>query len=358
MISCSCTCLITPSVHLPRPSTNNVKGARNRSQSSLNLDHSIASESKHDHWFQLSLISIFPPKDCKILLKSESHPNLFPSTLPPPKLAMYMVCFKPKSQTRVRKQWEYQLEALWFTTPQPKKRSRSYIYAKAWILFYFYFHLTPSIPSAKSSLPHTPALVTMTWGWEAGATDSQTHRVVLCEKGFSRVKKQLRIFLAAVTSSTARGESQMNDYYTPTTSPGFLAWPVWFDQKLECHSKTLSCVGDMRVIFQPSPFPRMFSLSLCFLRTHPFSQFWLPSLYAPEWPSLILSSSHLDGGLLIRPSGLLITTVSLSFAKPQLETRDRKATSVACWEYCQRCFWMPCPGSSSGSCVRGLVLDL
>lgn len=104
VISCSCTCFVTPSDHLLCPSTNNVKGARNRSQSPLNLDHSIASESKHDHWFQLSLISIFPLKDYKALLKSESHPNPFPSTLPPPKLVMYIVCFKPKSQTRVRKQ--------------------------------------------------------------------------------------------------------------------------------------------------------------------------------------------------------------------------------------------------------------
>lgn len=158
------------------------------------------------------------------------------------------------------------------------------------------------------------------------------------------MKKQLRILLAAATSSTARAESQMSDYYTSTTSPGFLAWPMWFNQKLECHSKTLSCVGDMHIIVHPLPFPRMFSLSLCFLRTRPFSQYWLPSLYAPEWPSLILSSSHLDGGLLIRPSGLLITTVSLSFAKPQSETRDRKALSVACWKYCWRCFRTPSPG--------------
>lgn len=154
-----------------------------------------------------------------------------------------------------------------------KKRNRFYIYAKAWILFYFYFHLTPSIPSAESPLWHIPALVTMTRGWDAGATSSQTHRVVLCETGFSRVKKQLRILLAVVTSSTERGESQMSDYYILTTSPGFLAWPMWFDQKLECHSKTLSCVGDMRVIVQPPPFPHMFSLSLFFLRTHPFSQY-------------------------------------------------------------------------------------
>lgn len=37
----------------------------------------------------------------------------------------------------------------------------------------------------------------------------------------------------------------MSDYYTSMTSPDFLAWPVWFDQKLERCPKTLSRVGDM-----------------------------------------------------------------------------------------------------------------
>lgn len=103
----------------------------------------------------------------------------------------------------------------------------------------------------------------------------------------------------------------MSDYFTPMTSPGFFAWLVWFDQKLRCHSKTPSCVGDVW-LFSHLPFivssacPRAF-----FHRTHPFSQYWLPSLSALAWPSLILSSSHHGGGLLKRPSGLLITTVSL-----------------------------------------------
>lgn len=31
--------------------------------------------------------------------------------------------------------------------------------------------------------------------------------------------------------------------------------------------------------------------------------------------------------------------------------RDSKAVSIAHWEYCRRCFWMPCPGWSPGPCL-------
>lgn len=52
----------------------------------------------------------------------------------------------------------------------------------------------------------------------------------------------------------------MSDYCTSITSPDFLAWPVLFDQKLECHLKTPSCVGDMCVIVQLPPFHHVLSL--------------------------------------------------------------------------------------------------
>lgn len=179
--------------------------------------------------------------------------------------------------------------------------------------------------------------------------------------GLRRVKRQLQILLGGVNSFCFKhSKRQKSDYYTSVTSPDFLVWPVRFDQKFACHLKTPLCVTHTMthvwmtcVIVQSSPFPRVFSLSLCSHRTHPFSQCSLPSLSVPEWPSLILSSSHLGGGLLTRPSGPLITTVSLSFAttfgiwKPKTQHSDEHHH----WEYCWRCFWTPCPGWSSGSCL-------
>lgn len=47
-------------------------------------------------------------------------------------------------------------------------------------------------------------------------------------------------------SCTERGESQMSDYCTSSTRPELLAWPVWFDQKLE-HKlrKPFQCGGHL-----------------------------------------------------------------------------------------------------------------
>ena len=114
----------------------------------------------------------------------------------------------------------------------PPKRCASYIYPNTQILFYFYFRLTLSIPSAKSSLQHMPAPVTLTWGWEASTAGSQTYRVVLTWNGGSAGWKSCSespwLLLIHFASSAARGESQMSDYCTSMTSPDFVAWPaVW-----------------------------------------------------------------------------------------------------------------------------------
>lgn len=158
-----------------------------------------------------------------------------------------------------------------------------------------------------------PAPVTLTWGWEAGTASSQIHRVVLIWNGGSAVKKLLRIHLATVNSfcfkHSKRGKSD--------------EWLLQLDDKPRLRSLACSLIRSYSVARKPLQHGGCVSLSVTspfivssgspcpsFPRTHPFSRYWLLSLYALVWPLLILSSSHLDGGLLIRPSGLLITTVS------------------------------------------------
>lgn len=132
--------------------------------------------------------------------------------------------------------------------------------------------------------------------------------------GLSRVKKLLRISLAGVNSfcfkHSKRGKSDewllhLDDKPRLLSLACGLIRHYSFTQKPFMHGWRVSLFSHLPLLVS-SGFPCPF-----FHRTHPFSRYWLPSLSAPEWPSLILSSSHRDGELLIRPSGLLITTVSL-----------------------------------------------
>lgn len=176
--------------------------------------------------------------------------------------------------------------------------------------------------------------------------------------GLSRVKKLLRIPLAAVNlfcfKHSKRGKSS--------------EWLLHLDDKPRLRSLACSLIRNYSVTRKPlqhggcvsllvtSPFI-MSSGSFCpsFPRTHPFSRYWLLSLYALEWPSLILSSSHLDGGLLIRPSGLLITTVShLPSHIWGEKKRERETAKWSTWTLGNTARGisrgkMSCPGYSSES---------
>lgn len=102
----------------------------------------------------------------------------------------------------------------------------------------------------------------------------------------------------------------------------------------------------------PSPPRRLtFSLLLCVHRILPFSQCSRPSLPDLEWPLLTLSSSHLGGGWQIRPSGLLITTVSLCFTRIPLDTRNSKV--MRHWGQWPGCSWTPWRALSLESGLSG-----
>lgn len=238
------------------------------------------------------------------------------------------------------------------------KRCASYIYPNTQILFLFPPHsehpFCQELPAAHASSSHSDLRL---GGRHCRFSDPQGSTYM--KWGLSRVKKLLRIPLAAVNSfcfkHSRRGKSD--------------EWLLHLDDKPRLHSLACSLIRNYSVTWKPlqhggcvsllvtSPFI-VSSGSPCpsFPRTHPFSRYWLLSLYALEWPSLILSSSHLDGGLLIRPSGLLITTVSHFASYIWEKKKERETAEWSTWPLGNTARGisrgrMSCPGCSSESCL-------
>lgn len=153
VISRSCTCFITPLVTYPTPPPIMLKGAGNRSQSSLNgiwkQTWSLISIKLNLNLFTEGLYSSF-----KIIIVSL---NLLPSTLSPPKLVMYVVCFKSESQ----KGSESNKDTIWSLCdppPPPKEKQILHLYQSLDILFlsppYSEHPFCPELPAVQPSSGH------------------------------------------------------------------------------------------------------------------------------------------------------------------------------------------------------------
>lgn len=142
------------------------------------------------------------------------------------------------------------------------------------------------------------------------------------------MKRQLRMLLAGVNSFCFKHSKGTVRWVISAPQAEVQTSVIWSEIRLSLESSFMCW---WRVCHCPvtSLASCILPLFLCY-RTHPFSRCWLPSLSALEWPLLILLSFHLDGGLLIRLSGLPITTVSLSFTKPLwgLETAKQWALTT------------------------------
>lgn len=148
-------------------------------------------------------------------------------------------------------------------------------------------------------------------------------------------------------SIAARGQSQ--EWLPHLSTRAQISKPDLGHLIRNCRLKTPSRSGDALSFFRYLPCGPTFSLPLCIHRILPFSQCWLPSLSDLEWPLLTLWSSHLGGGLQIKPSDLLITTVSLSFTR----TRLRNSKAARHWGQRLGCSWTSWPALSSKSCLSG-----
>lgn len=132
-------------------------------------------------------------------------------------------------------------------------------------------------------------------------------------------------------------------------SPTIWVWPGSLNQKVSLEN-TFLCRWQA-VVVQSPPRRLTFSLPFCVHRILPFSQCSRPSLSDLEWPLLTLSSSHLGGGWQIRPSGLLITTVSLWLTRIPLDTRNSK--EMGHWRQWPGCSWTPWCALSLESSLSG-----